>query len=52
MDAHVFVDGDGNHMVSLRIAEEEIEVAGPFDDFSEALAMAQRSVFDGGEVFA
>lgn len=49
MSATVFVR-NGDIYVSLRMAGEEIEEAGPFDDEIDAVHMAERSVYDGGTV--
>lgn len=48
MDAHVFRKR-GEWFVSLTLAGEEIDVAGPFDDETDANEMGIRSVFGDGE---
>lgn len=50
MDAHPFINNEGEWMVSLRMAGCEVEVAGPFDDEHEAYEMADRSVYGEGYV--
>lgn len=41
MTAVVYPDSNGFH-VSLRVADEEVDSAGPFDDVTEAILMADR----------
>jgi hypothetical protein len=43
IDAHVYLNHDGDWMVSLCIAGMQFDCAGPFDDEIEAIQMAQRA---------
>jgi hypothetical protein len=49
MNARVRRDNDV-YWVWLTLDGVDVECAGPFDDESDAIAMAERSVYGGGEV--
>lgn len=49
MDATVYATPNGFH-VNLLLDHVSVDVAGPFDDLTDATLMAERSVFDGGRV--
>lgn len=49
MSAAVYRSPDG-WMVSLRVAGEEVDEAGPFDEELDALLVARRSVHGDGSV--
>ena len=50
MDAVVYLAGDGQYYVSLRLLGKEVDLAGPFDDDADAVLAAERNVSDDGEV--
>lgn len=50
MDAHVYLDGNGNHMISLRVGEMVVDEAGPFDDETDAVMAARRCIYGDGQI--
>lgn len=52
IDAHVYKNPDGEYMVSLRLAGEQFDEAGPFDDETDAVQMAQRNADTVSVTFA
>ena len=47
--AVVFAQPDGFYVL-LRLLDQEVDEAGPFDDLDDAVQMAQRATEDGGSV--
>lgn len=49
MDAFIYAKPNGIH-VTFTVGGITVDEAGPFDDETEAVMMAERSVFNGGKV--